>query len=175
MKTRRAFTGKGPRRSPYAPLGLQGPVFYDVRVGDRIRMKRTGATGIILARRKPERDGWTVAWDNPVFGATQGRAIAAEIVPICPESAPAFKMIAPGDYETDDGAFRLVKLDGGATQAWNVELTADFENYLMRTQSGWQGVPAYMVDGARTRADALALFGDWWAENGHPAPGWRKS
>lgn len=88
---------------------------------------------------------------------------------------PRFHRVAPGDYETADGVFRLRQLDGGATRAWNVEWTGEFEGYLLFEKGlNPHAIPGYPVDGAATKRDALALFADWYRENGHPDPEWRK-
>lgn len=89
---------------------------------------------------------------------------------------PKFHRIAAGDYETADGVFRLRQLDAGATRAWNVEWTTEFENYLLfDLDLGFQDPKtAYPVDGAATKRDALFLFARWWRKNGHPDPDWRK-
>ena len=88
---------------------------------------------------------------------------------------PKFHRIAPGDYETADGVFRLRQLDGGQTRAWNVEWTTEFEAHLHEAGLSWHEVPGYPVDGAETKREALALFAEWWAGNGHPAPSWSRS
>lgn len=85
---------------------------------------------------------------------------------------PKFHRVAAGDYETADGVFRLLQLDGGATRAWNVELTTDFASDHMDLVYAGDDL---QVDGARTKCDALALFADWCKDNDHPDPDWRKA
>ena len=63
------------------------------------------------------------------------------------QDPPSFRRIAAGDYESRDGRYRLVRLDGVTPPAWNVEMTAD---------------DTLLVDGAATRRDAVSLFGSWW-------------
>lgn len=80
-------------------------------------------------------------------------------------SAPAFHRVAAGDYETADGRFRLVKLDAGATRAWNVEWASDYIEAQIEADP--ENVTAYdfadlIVDGAATKRDALALFAEWF-------------
>lgn len=77
---------------------------------------------------------------------------------------PAFHRVAAGDYETADGRYRLVQLDGGETRAWNVELTvAAVEEWIAKDpERRWIHPNPIPVDGAATMRDALALFADWW-------------
>jgi hypothetical protein len=77
---------------------------------------------------------------------------------------PRFKRVAAGDYETADGEYRLAQLDGGATRAWNVELTTEaVERWIEEDPERRYVHPeSLIVDGARTKRDALALFADWW-------------
>jgi hypothetical protein len=78
-------------------------------------------------------------------------------------TVPRFKRIAAGDYETADGKYRLVQLDGGRTRAWNVEhgsdwigrqIDADPENVTA------MDFDTLIVDGAATKRDALILFAE---------------
>jgi len=79
-------------------------------------------------------------------------------------SAPRFHRVAAGDYETADGQFRLVQLDGGATRAWNVEYGNDWVS--ARVDEDPEHVTPYdfdlIIDGAATKRDALALFAVWY-------------
>jgi len=51
----------------------------DLKPGDRVRVLQSGRTGVLIARRKPARDGWNVRWDEPVFGVEVGRVSTASI------------------------------------------------------------------------------------------------
>jgi hypothetical protein len=53
-----------------------------------------------------------------------------------------FKRVASGDYETEDGRFRLYRLVGVNPPAWNIE----------------DDLYAIHVDGAATKRDALRIF-----------------
>ena len=50
-----------------------------LRVGDRVVVTRSGRTGSLLRRCKPERDGWVVLWDAPVYGVTEGRVATTNL------------------------------------------------------------------------------------------------
>ena len=51
----------------------------DLKVGDRVRVIGSGRTGTLERRRKPERDGWDVRWDEPMFGVEVGRVATANL------------------------------------------------------------------------------------------------
>lgn len=73
-------------------------------------------------------------------------------------TAPTFVCVQPGYYETPDGRFTMYRLEGVHPPAWNVEeVTFDA---ITDTQPG-DGYDGLVVDGARTMADAKALFRTW--------------
>lgn len=91
------------------------------------------------------------------------------------EPVPRFHRIAPGDYETADGTFRLVQLDGGATRAWNVEYTTDYiQRWIDVDPEHRYTIAEVVVDGAATKRDALALFADWFAAAPDPYDPYRE-
>ena len=49
------------------------PTFPKLAVGDRVYVKQTGVTGVIVKRGHPH-NGWKVRWDEPKFGVTEGWA-----------------------------------------------------------------------------------------------------
>lgn len=64
-------------------------------------------------------------------------------------TTPRFHRVAAGEYETADGRFRLYRLIGVYPPAWNVEDVSP--NAIGESE-------LVLVDGAATKADALALF-----------------
>ncbi len=71
-------------------------------------------------------------------------------------TAPAFKRIAAGVYDSDDGRFNLYRIEGVNPPAWNVDIDASYayDHAYDWTLEHGQGI----VDGAATKRDALALF-----------------
>lgn len=69
------------RKPPVTPLGPRGPVFHDFREGDHVVVPRSGRTGTIVKRCVQKRDGWVVAWDEPLFGVTKSRVAWANLAP----------------------------------------------------------------------------------------------
>jgi len=49
------------------------------KIGDRVRVEISGRTGTIVSRRRPERDGWNVRWDDPKFGVEVGRVATVNL------------------------------------------------------------------------------------------------
>jgi hypothetical protein len=77
-------------------------------------------------------------------------------------TAPKFKRVCPGLYQTEDGKFELIQLDGGATRAWNIEYANDWIEAQIDADP--EHVTAYdfdlVVDGTATKRDALAIFAE---------------
>jgi len=77
-------------------------------------------------------------------------------------TAPKFKRVTAGLYQTEDGKFELLQLDGGATRAWNVEYGTDW--IYEQIEADPEHVTEYdfdlVVDGAATKRDALAIFAE---------------
>lgn len=57
------------------------PTFYPLAVGDRVRVRVSGATGVIV-KRGGRNMGWKVRWDNPRFGVTEGYVVGANLEPV---------------------------------------------------------------------------------------------
>ena len=107
-------------------------------------------------------------------GARRGKDIGRD-----PDSPPAFKRVAAGLYETEDGSIEIQQLigDGGAflrPAGWNVDWGTDFVYEHKYTGDAWDRVPnlldTLIVDGAASYKDAKALFHDWWRENAASLP-----
>lgn len=86
---------------------------------------------------------------------------------------PSFKLVAAGDYETADGMFNLRRLLDTYPPAWNVEWGTEFVNARINANPENVSGLAYadlIVDGAASKADAVALFHAWWDETGATDP-----
>lgn len=59
----------GPRHAPYTPV--PGRTFYDIRIGDRVIIERTGRVGTVVSKHR-HHNGRRVRWDEPVFGVEEG-------------------------------------------------------------------------------------------------------
>jgi hypothetical protein len=64
------------------------PGFDRLEVGDRVVVPQSGRTGVIVRRCPVPRDGWIVRWDEPRFGAVEGRIATPNIERVRPAPDP---------------------------------------------------------------------------------------
>lgn len=57
------------------------PTFYELRLGDRVRVRISGVTGT-LVKKGTRNMGWKVRWDEPRFGVTEGYMRPVDLEPI---------------------------------------------------------------------------------------------
>ena len=68
-----------PRKPPISPV--PGVTFHDLRPGDWVMVTISGRLGKIVRRCAQKRDGWIVAWDEPLYGIVSGRVAWANLEP----------------------------------------------------------------------------------------------
>lgn len=78
---------------------------------------------------------------------------------------PKFHRVASGLYETADKSLELVKLEDVNPPAWNIQYQTDYIDAWINEDPehrSWHAFEGLVVDGARSKRDALAIFADWW-------------